>query len=110
MNVDTDGENALAYTAPEINDPLELAPAVPHVVAETMRLFRLTPVGNDLAMPYRQIALVAADTEDQARQLAAAYDPFGRDWTNVNLFAADAFDDANKHVVGDVILKSIPKP
>ena len=93
-----------------MNDPLELAPTVQHVVAETTRLIRLTRVGNDLAMPYRQIALVAADTEDQARQLAAAYDPFGRDWTNVNLFSADAFDDVDKHVAGDVIFKSIPKP
>lgn len=94
----------------EITDPLELAPTVPHIVAETTRLIRLTPVGNDLAMPYLQIALVATGTEDQARQLATAYDPFGRDWTNADLFAADAFDDANKHVVGDVIFKSIPKP
>lgn len=91
-----------------MHDPLELAPAVPHVVAETTQLIRLTPVGEDLGVPFRQIALVAADTEDQARQLAAAYDPFGRDWMNVKLFCADTFDDVGRHVVGDVIFKSMP--
>lgn len=61
-------------------------------------------------MPHRQVALVAAETEDQARQLASAYDPFGRDWKNINLFSADSFDDTVTHVIGDVIFKSIPSP
>lgn len=94
----------------ENENPLELAPAAPHQVAETTRLFRLSPVGNDLSIPHRQIALVAAETEDQARELACSYDPFGRDWKNIKLFSADSFEDANSHVVGDVIFKSMPLP
>src|SRR5262249_48846969 len=89
---------------------LEVTPTVPHQVAETRSLIRLTPIGSDLSTSYRQIALVAADTEDEARQLACAYDPFGRDWTNVDLFSADTFDDIDTHVVGDVIFKSTRSP
>ncbi|WP_424631318.1 hypothetical protein [Bradyrhizobium sp. SYSU BS000235] len=91
-------------------DILELAPTVPHQVAETKRLIRLVPIGNDLTSSYRQIALVAAETEAEARQLAASYDPFGRDWKNVELFSAESFDDTNAHVIGDVIFKSTPLP
>ncbi|MEH2508912.1 hypothetical protein V1291_000266 [Nitrobacteraceae bacterium AZCC 1564] len=94
----------------ENENTLELTPTVPHEVAETTRLIRLTPIGNDLSMPHRQVALVAAETEDQARQLAYAYDPFGRDWKNVDLFSSDSFDDTDTHVIGDVIFKSTPSP
>lgn len=94
----------------ETDDIREIAPTVPHQVAETTRLIRLTPTGNDLSMPHRQMALVAAETEDQARHLASAYDPFGRDWKNVTLFFAESFDDVSTHVIGDVIFKSIPSP
>ncbi len=92
------------------DDILELAPAVPHQVAETTWLVRLTPIGNDLSTSSRQVAIVAAETEDQARRLACAFDPFGRDWKNASLFAADTFEDACAHVVGDVIFKSAPSP
>lgn len=89
---------------------VELAPTVPYQVVETKRLIRLAPMGHDLSTPYRQIALVAAETEDEARQLAASYDPFGRDWKNVRLFSAEPFEDTHTHVVGDVIFKSVPLP
>jgi hypothetical protein len=89
---------------------VELKPTVPHQVPETKRLIRLTPIGTDLSQPYRQITLVAADTEDQARHLATACDPFGRDWKDHRLFACDVFEDDQLHVVGDVVFKSVPSP
>lgn len=92
------------------DDIIEIAPTAAHEVAETTRLIRLSPIGNDLSTPHRQVALVAAKTEDQARQLASAYDPFGRDWKNIALFSADSFDDVDTHVLGDVIFKSVPLP
>lgn len=92
------------------DDIVEIAPTGPHEVAETTRLIRLSPIGNDLSTPHRQVALVAAETEDQARLLASAYDPFGRDWKNITLFSADSFDDVDTHVIGDVIFKSAPLP
>ena len=92
------------------DDILEIVPTVPHEVAETTRLIRLTPIGNDLSTSQRQVAIVAAETEDHARELACAYDPFGRDWKNINLFSADSFDDTTTHVIGDVIFKSAPLP
>lgn len=90
------------------DDILELVPTVPHEVPETTRLIRLTPIGNDLSVANRQVAIVAAETEDYARELASAYDPFGRDWKNESLFSAESFNDADAHVIGDVIFKSAP--
>jgi hypothetical protein len=43
----------------------------------TRRLFRLTPAANDLSRSSRQ---VAADTEDEARQIVSVYYAFGRNW------------------------------
>jgi hypothetical protein len=90
------------------DDILELVPTVPHEVPETTRLIRLTPIENDLSVATRQVAIVAAETEDHARELASAYDPFGRDWKNEKLFAAESFNDTDAHVIGDVIFKSTP--
>lgn len=92
------------------NNIVELEPTVPHQVPETRQLIRLTPVGNDLSKPHRQIALVAADTENQARQLATTCDPFGHDWMDDKLFACDVYEDDQLHVVGDVVFKSMRSP
>jgi hypothetical protein len=48
--------------------------------------------GCDLAQPARQSAIVAAETEADAREFAAASDPFGLDWKNQSLFACDYLD------------------
>src|SRR5437588_7060029 len=48
--------------------------ATPFTVRETRRVYRLRAE--------RFIAVVAADTENEARALAAAYDLFGGDWRN----------------------------
>ena len=79
-------------------------------VPETIRLYRLTPVARDLAQPARQSAIVAAETEADARAFAVASDPFGLDWKNQSLFTCDYLDTTERHVVGDVWFKSIAPP
>jgi hypothetical protein len=86
---------------PEISAP-------PVIVAETHRMFRLTPMFDDLLKSSRQIALVPADSEEEARRIATLADPLGRDWKNPKVFAADSMETPERHVVGDVIFRSMP--
>jgi hypothetical protein len=86
---------------PEISAP-------PVIVAETHRMFRLTPMFDDLLKSSRQIALVPADSEEEARRIATLADPLGRDWKNPKAFAADSMETPESHVVGDVIFRSMP--
>jgi hypothetical protein len=68
----------------------------PPAVRETQRLFRLK------AARFR--AVVAADTEDEARTLAASHDALGGDWRNPE-FASSEFEDTSEaHVFGDVAI------
>jgi hypothetical protein len=85
-------------------------PAAPIEVAETHLLFRLTPATEDLAQRSRQVAIVPAESELQARQIAQAADPFGRDWMNPSLFVSDRTETSERHVIGDVIFKSVAAP
>ena len=63
------------------HERLEIAPERAVEVRETHTLFRLAPAAdNDLGRSSRQIAIVAADTEEEARQIASMHDAFGRDW------------------------------
>jgi hypothetical protein len=56
-------------------DKLEIVPEGIVEVRETRTLFRLTPAADsDLSRPSRQVAIVAADTEDEARQIASMHD------------------------------------
>jgi hypothetical protein len=90
-------------------DKLEIQPARPVEVSETRRLFRLTPAAdNDLTRSSRQVAIVAADTEDEARQIASKHDAFGRDWRDPHFAVADAMETHDTHVFGDVIFRSEP--
>ena len=51
------------------DDKLEIVPDRTIKVRETRKLFRLAPAAeNDLS---RQVAIVAADTEDEAREVAS---------------------------------------
>lgn len=75
-------------------------------VAETNRLFHLSP----LVQTSRPIAIIAAETEDDARTLAAKADPMGRDWNDCTLFDASYHDTPERHVVGDIVFRSIPSP
>ena len=63
------------------DENLEIVPERAVEVRETRTLFRLAPAAdNDLGRSSRQIAIVAADTEEEARQIACMHDAFGRDW------------------------------
>jgi hypothetical protein len=63
------------------DDKQEIVPEQAIEVRETRKLFRPTPAApGDLSRSSRQAAIVAADTEDEARQIASMHDPFGRGW------------------------------
>jgi len=79
-------------------------------VAETNRLFRLSPVTGDPAQTSIPSAIIAAETEDDARAIAAKADPMGRDWNDRHLVDANYQDTPERHVTGDVIFRSIPSP
>ncbi len=95
---------------PRTENLVEIKPIAPVVVPQTRSLYRLTPVGEDLAQPHRQIALVAAETEQDARLLASVHDPFGRPWGDERKYTSDTTQSGELHVVGDVVFKSIPAP
>jgi hypothetical protein len=74
----------------------------PPAVRETRRLFRLKAA--------RFLAVVAADTEDEARSLAACHDALGGDWRDPE-FASSEFEDTSEaHVVGDVAISAHAAP
>lgn len=77
-------------------------------VPETNRLYRLTSVFEDLSRPHRQIVLVPADNENDARALATAADAFGRNWRDESAFCADSIQTEERHVIGDVVFRSTP--
>jgi hypothetical protein len=91
------------------DDPIPEIAAPPVMVPETNRLWRLTPALNLLARS-RQIAIVPAESEDEARAIATMADPMGRDWRDPHLFAADSIDTPERHVIGDLIFRSTPAP
>lgn len=68
----------------------------------------LTPALN-LLEKSRQIAIVPAETEGVARAIATRADPMGRDWRDRVSFAADSIETTERHVIGDVIFRSIPQ-
>ena len=51
---------------------------------------------------------VAADTEEEARQIASMHDAFGRDWRDPRFAVCDALDTPEAHVFGDVVFRSEP--
>lgn len=72
-------------------------------------LFRLVPVAdNDLSRSGRQVAIVAAETEDEARQIASVHDAFGRNWRDPHFAACESLETSETHVFGDVIFRSGP--
>jgi len=82
---------------PEVDSP---SIAVP----ETRLVFRLEPINPN----GRYVAIIAAESEDQARQFAADADPFGVEWQNPMKFNCVAHTDEEAHVVGDVVFQSTP--
>jgi hypothetical protein len=91
------------------NDKLEIVPERTVEVRETRKLFRLAPAAdNDLSRSSRQVAIVAADTEDEARQIASKHHAFGRDWRDPDFAACAGLETTESHVFGDVIFRSEP--
>jgi hypothetical protein len=91
------------------DEKLEVVPERAVEVRETRTLFRLAPAADsDLGRSSRQIAIVAADTEEEARQLASMHDAFGRDWRNPRFAVCDVLDTPEGHVFGDVVFRSEP--
>jgi len=77
----------------------EVKKATPFTVREIRRLYRLRAE--------RFVAVVAADREDEARALAAAYDLFGGDWRNPAFASAEVEETTESHVFGDVVISSV---
>jgi hypothetical protein len=75
------------------DEKLEIVPERVFEVRETRTLFRLAPAAdNDLRRSSRQIAIVASDTEEEARQIASMHDAFGNPHGSRWFFAHDHFD------------------
>jgi len=81
---------------PEIEGP-------PIAVAETHSLFRLTSKTGG-----RYVAIVAAESHEQARRFAAESDPFGAEWEDPEKYECVHTADIACHVVGDVVFQSTP--
>jgi hypothetical protein len=77
----------------------EISVAQPIAVRETGRLYRLKGA--------RFVAVVAADTEQEARLLAATHDALGGDWRNPQFALAEFEDTGEAHVFGDVIISAL---
>jgi hypothetical protein len=91
------------------DEPVTEITAPPVLVPETNRLWKLTPARN-LLEKSRQIAIVSADTEDDARAIATTADPMGRNWRDTHLFTADSIETVERNVIGDVVFRSTPTP
>jgi|ERR1700726_3841340 hypothetical protein len=91
------------------DENLEVVPDRAIEVRVTRTLFRLAPAADDdLGRSSRQIAIVAADTEEEARHIASKHDAFGRDWRNPRFAVCEALDAPEAHVFGDVVFRSEP--
>jgi hypothetical protein len=77
----------------------EISVAEPVAVRETGLLYRLKGA--------RFVAVVAADTEQEARLLAAAHDALRGDWRNPQFASAEFEDTGEAHVFGDVVISAL---
>jgi hypothetical protein len=84
---------------PEIHAP-------PIKVPETNLVFRLEPTNPN----GRYVAIVAAESDEQARRFAADADPFGAEWENPTKYRCVMSEEGASHVVGDVSFQSVPIP
>lgn len=76
--------------------------AQPLPVRETQRLYRLKAA--------RFLAVVAADTEEEARALAASHDALRGDWCNPEFACSEFQDTGEAHVFGDVVISASAAP
>jgi hypothetical protein len=92
-------ENAESGSTAAYDSVTELPASQPLAVRETRRLYRLQAT--------RFLAEVAADTEAEARTLAARHDALRGDWCNPQFTATADFEDtAETHVFGDVVISA----
>jgi hypothetical protein len=77
---------------------VEVPVGQPFAVRETQRLYRLKTA--------RFLAVVAADTEDEARAIAAREDALGGDWCKPEFASAEFEDTGEMHVFGDVVISA----
>ena len=91
------------------DEKLEIVPEWVFEVRETRTLFRLAPAAdNDLGRSSRQIAIVAADTEEEARRITSMHDAFGCDWRDPRFAVCDALETSETRVLGDIVFRSEP--
>jgi hypothetical protein len=76
----------------------EVSAPQPLAVRETRRLYRFQAA--------RFLAVVAADTEAEARALAARHDALRGDWRNPQFATAEFEDTPETHVFGDVVISA----
>jgi hypothetical protein len=77
---------------------VEVPVGQPFAVRETQRLYRLKTT--------RFLAVVAADTEAEARAIAAREDALGGDWCRPEFASAEFEDTGEVHVFGDVVISA----
>lgn len=85
---------------------VEVQPIEPVNVSLTNTVYRLAPASSDAAQP-QCIAIVGAESEVQARALAATHDPFGLNWMDEAIFVCRIEYTEEPHVIGDVMFKSV---
>jgi hypothetical protein len=88
---------------PEADDAVaEIPVGQPFAVRETRRLYRLKAA--------RFLAVVAADTEAEARELAAKHHAIRGDWRNPDFASSEFEDTAEAHIFGDVVIATQAAP
>jgi hypothetical protein len=80
----------------------EVGAGQPLAVRETRRLYRLRAA--------RFLAVVAADTEEEARSLAAGHDPLRGDWRNPEFASSECEHIGEPDVFGDVVISAPAAP
>jgi hypothetical protein len=96
--IDADQSGTAGDAEGEALGVVELRPSQPLAIRETQRLYRLKSA--------RFLAIVAADTEAEARSLAARHDAFRGDWCNEEFASCECEDTADVHVFGDVVFSA----
>jgi hypothetical protein len=81
---------------------VEVPAGQPLAVRETQRSYRLRAA--------RFQAVVAADTEDEARMIAASHDALRGDWSNPEFASCEFEDTGEVHVFGDVVISALAAP
>jgi hypothetical protein len=91
------------------DDIAEPRSQIPIAVRGTRTLFRLTPQAHgNLSRASRQEAIVAADSEEEARSIAFLHDPHGNDWGSELFASCVVIDSIGTHVHGDISFISTP--